>query len=64
MRKLPTYKGWTVDYKLKEFRQVRQLKDGSRHLSTRPFDTFRGDYLLGKMISKNLVPREILVELF
>jgi hypothetical protein len=43
---LPTYQGWTVDVRLREFRKVRQ--DGLHFL---PFNTTEGDDLLGRFIN-------------
>ena len=60
MNILPTYKGYTVDYRLKQFRKV--------PLDSLPefveFDSDKGDRLLTQMIRKNLVPTEVLVNLF
>jgi hypothetical protein len=47
MRKLPTFKGYTVDVRLKEFRRI--LPGNS--LEFIPFDSDKGDVLLGKFIS-------------
>lgn len=51
MRKLPTYKGYTMDIRLKEFRKA-DLKTGIKFI---PFDSDKGDKLLSgylKTLSK------------
>jgi hypothetical protein len=51
MNKLPTYKGYTVDIRLKEFRKA-DIKKGLEFI---PFDSDRGDKLLNgylKTLSK------------
>jgi hypothetical protein len=45
MKQLPTFKGWTVDIRLKEFRKV--TEEGMQFLS---FDSEEGDALLGDFI--------------
>lgn len=71
MNILPTYKGYTVDFRLKEFRKVNANyhfieDDGSNPNSIEflSFDSENGDRLLAQMIRKNLVPKEVLVNLF
>lgn len=59
---LPKYKGYTVDYRLREFRKVDEgLPYGIEFV---PFDSDLGDQLLVEMIRKKLVPDDVLVSLF
>ena len=60
MNILPTYKGYTVDYRLKQFRKVPL----DRLPEFVEFDSDKGDELLAQMIRKNLVPKEVLVNMF
>jgi len=61
--KLPTYYGWTVDYKLKEFRKVLTV-NGHPKLVVEPFTSDFGDALLARMIELGVVPKKKLVDLF
>ncbi len=45
--KLPEFKGYTVDFRLREFRKV----DRSRGIEFIKFDTEKGYYLLSEMIN-------------
>ena len=58
-RTLPIYKGYTVDYRCKEFRKV----DDDGCLAWFPFQEELGDRLLAEMIEKGLVPNETLSKL-
>ena len=58
-RSLPIYKGYTVDYRLKEFRKF----DDDGWLAWFPFHDEFGDELLAEMIAKRLVPDDVLAEL-
>ena len=60
MRALQTYKGYIVDYRLREFRKVMP----KRGLSFVPFKSQKGDNLLSSMIKKDLVPYDTLCNLF
>ena len=62
MGKLPTYKGYTVDYRLKQFRLVHpgHCHCGGGEIEFIDFDDEKGDELLAEMIRKGLVPDEIL----
>jgi hypothetical protein len=63
--KLQKYKNYTVDYRLKQFRRVSFTKKGfPGKIEFLNFDSEKGDRLLGQMIKKNLVPDNILSELF
>lgn len=46
MNRLPTFKGYTVDVRLKEFRKVVY----GQSIAFIPFDSELGDQLLGKLI--------------
>jgi hypothetical protein len=62
---LPTYKNYTVDFSLKQFRKVKFTKAGyPGKIEFLDFDSEKGDRLLGEMIEKGLVPNQILVSLF
>lgn len=58
--KLPVYKGYTIDYRCKEFRKINwgELPEWI------PFDSDKGDRLLCELIKKDLIPQDILVNLF
>ena len=58
-RRLPMYKGYTVDYRLKEFRKA----GGDWGIEFVPFSSEAGDALLTEMIQKGFVPDKILSEL-
>lgn len=66
MGMLPTYKGYTVDYRLKQFRFVHPHEGplpcgcGLGEIEFIEFDSEKGDQLLSEMIHKGLVPDEIL----
>ena len=60
MNILPTYKGYTVDYRLKQFRKIPL----DRLPEFVDFDSEKGDELLTQMIKKNLVQKEVLVNMF
>lgn len=70
--KLPEYKGYTVDYRLREFRKIVPMKRKfddlckCQHNSIEyiSFDSDKGDKLLCEMIKKNLVPEVILSTIF
>ena len=47
MTKLPTFKGYTVDVRLKEFRRIQY----GRKCDLIPFDSPKGDALLEKFIA-------------
>lgn len=69
MNKLPVYKGFTVDFRLKEFRKLDWIEldnDGIKYprIKTTSFESQKGDRLLAEMIEKDLVPKNILVDLF
>lgn len=57
---LPTFKGWTVDYQLRQFRKA----GGTYGFRFEDFDSDIGDSLLSELITYNLVPMETLRELF
>lgn len=59
MIELTSYKGYTVDYRLKEFRRVAQGQ-----LVFIPFASNYGDKLLGEMIEQGLVPQSQLLAMF
>jgi hypothetical protein len=63
---LPTYKGYTVDYRLKQFRRVYKgnCVCGGGKIDFIEFDSDRGDKLLAQMIRKDLIPSRILATLF
>ena len=64
MNQLTVYKGYSIDYRLKQFRKVAFEKDGNpADIEFLDFDTERGDLLLAEMIEKDLVPQEILADL-
>lgn len=48
INKLPTFKGYTVDVRLKEFRKT-SLADGS--LEFIPFSSIKGEELLSEFVS-------------
>jgi len=50
---LPTYRGWTVDERLQEFRKV-DFKNGQPHMKTAPFSTLKGKMLFRSMVYKKL----------
>ncbi len=50
MRKLPIFKGYTVDGRLKEFRKVECPADHSKPIEFIPFDSEEGDRLLCELI--------------
>lgn len=50
---LPTYKGYTVDYRLREFRKI--TEDDFEIVS---FDDELGDQLLVEMLEQQLVPED------
>ena len=58
MKKLPIYKGWTVDYKLKQFRKI-PLNKLPQFVD---FDSDLGDKLFCQMLKKGLIPNEILCQ--
>ena len=58
---LPTYKGYTVDYRLKQFRKV---PADFGMIEFVEFDSEKGENLLSQMIRKDLVPQETLSQLF
>ena len=66
MNKLPEYKDYTVDFRLKEFRKVlwNSKKYPEGWIDYIQFDSDKGDKLLAEMIKKNLVPKEVLINLF
>jgi hypothetical protein len=49
MKILPTFKGWTVDQRLREFRKV-EFKRGSPSIQFAPFNTLKGKMLLKSYI--------------
>ena len=61
---LPTYKGYTVDYRLKQFRGCQGGWENHGVIEFIDFDSEKGDEILTEMIKKNLVPNEILSKLF
>ena len=65
MGKLPTYKGYTVDYRLKQFRLVHpgDCHCGGGEIEFIDFDTEKGDELLAEMIRQDLVPEDVLSRL-
>ena len=50
---LPTYRGWTVDERLQEFRKV-DFKNGQPHMKTAPFSTLKGKMLFRSMVYHKL----------
>lgn len=60
---LQTYKGWSVDYRLREFRQT-AVQGDDPVLMTMEFDSDGGDDLLTEMIVNGLVPQDRLSNLF
>lgn len=68
--KLPTYKGYTVDYRIKEFRKCTpctcagNCNPFDHPIEFIPFSSDEGDELLAEMIEKDLVPEHILINLF
>lgn len=62
MSKLPTYKGYTVDYRLRQFRRVHpgDCVCGGGEIEFIDFASKEGDALLAEMILENLVPRDVL----
>lgn len=64
--KLQTYKGWTVDYRLRQFRKV-TMKNGEIDFSVpiefMDFDSYEGDELLAEMIQKDLIPEGVDLQL-
>ncbi len=63
---LPTYKGYTVDYRLKQFRMVHpgDCICGGGDIEFIEFSSEKGDILLSEMLRKGLVPDEIVSTLF
>jgi len=61
---LPVYKGYTVDYRLKQFRKCPKSPLSRKMIEFVDFDSDKGDLLLCEMIKKNLVPGEVLSRLF
>lgn len=59
--KLPTYEGYIVDYRCKQFRSQ---PENFGIIDFIDFDSERGDELLNEMIQLNLVPDDILKWLF
>lgn len=57
---LPIYKGYAVDYRLREFRKI----DDGGLLISHALQEQVGDELLAEMIMKGLVPQATLSELF
>lgn len=57
MGKLPTYRGYIVDYRLKQFRSQPANHGVIEFID---FDSDKGDELLAAMIRKGLVPSDIL----
>lgn len=64
MNVLQVYKGYTVDYRLKEFRGCAEGWKNHGLIEFIDFDSDKGDSLLCEMIDKNLVPKDILSSLF
>ena len=57
--KLQTYKGYTVDYRLRQFRKVATKNGGvdfTKPIQFLDFDSYQGDELLAEMIRKDLIP--------
>lgn len=46
MEKLPTYKGYTIDEQLGQFRKVKHDKQGNPSIEFIPFDSEKGNALL------------------
>jgi hypothetical protein len=46
MNKLPTYKGYTIDERLREFRKVTYDKQGNPSIEFIPFESEKGKALL------------------
>lgn len=61
---LPTYKEYTVDYRLKQFRACPGGWENYGKIEFIDFDSELGDELLCEMITAKLVPEHILVNLF
>lgn len=57
MGKLPTYKGYIVDYRLKQFRSQPEDHGIIKFID---FESEKGDELLTEMIGMNLVPEHVL----
>lgn len=61
MGRLPTYKGYTVDHRLKQFRRVHpgDCVCCGGEIEFINFDSEKGDELLGEMIRQCLTPEDI-----
>ncbi len=64
MNILPTYKGYTVDFRLREFRKMKSVINHNEYIQFLDFKSEKGDLLLTQMIKKDLVPQEVLTNLF
>ena len=62
--KLPVFKGYTVDYRLRQFRACPEGWNNHGTIEFVDFDSDEGDELLSEMIRRGFVPNDILVELF
>ena len=62
MTQLPTYKGYTVDYRLKQFRMVHpgDCVCGFGTIDFIDFDSDKGDAILSEMIREGLVPDDVM----
>ena len=60
MGKLPTYKGYIVDYRLRQFRSQPENHGVIKFID---FDSEKGDELLADMVCQDLVPEAILGDL-
>jgi hypothetical protein len=55
---LPKYRGWTVDFRLGEFRRVKNPRSSKkRELETMGFRSIDGDILLGQLITSRAHPK-------
>ena len=55
---LPTFKGWTIDERLQEFRKV-EWKHGQPTMKTTPFHTLKGQMLFRSYLYNQLGKKRV-----